>query len=48
MNALRSPQQKRERPKKEQKHSPAFAKVQWDKEGLFDRLRNWTTGKRVS
>jgi len=42
------PQQKRERPNKGRKHLPTFANVQWDKEGVLDRPRNWTTGKRVS
>ena len=46
--SFETPQQKCEHPKKGRKHLPTFANVQWDKEGVLDRLRNWTTGKRVS
>ena len=29
---------------KTRKHSPKFDNVQWDKEGLLDKLKNWPEG----
>ena len=50
--SFETPEQKRERvkaaPSAPRKHSPNFEQVQWDKEGLLQRLRNWPEGERVN
>ena len=43
--SFETPEQTRERAQtnlmKERRHSPKFENVQWDKEGLLDKLQNW-------
>lgn len=50
--SFETPEQKRERaknaPSAPRKHSPNFDQVQWDKEGLLQRLRNWPEGEIVN
>ena len=33
---------------RERRHSPKFENVQWDKEGLLDKLQNWPSGKKIN
>ena len=50
--SFETPEQKRERAKNARsaprKHSPNFDQVQWDKEGLLQRLRDWPEGEIVN
>ncbi len=50
--SFETPEQTRDRARttviKRRRHSPKFTNVQWDKEGLLDRLQNWPTGQMVN
>jgi hypothetical protein len=44
--SFETPEQTRKRAgsSKVRKHSPKFDNVQWDKEGLLDKLKHWPEG----
>ena len=51
--SFETPKQTRERASsssqhKIRKHSPKFDNVQWDKEGLLDKLKNWPNGSIIN
>ena len=50
--SFETPEQTRERAQtnlmRERRHSPKFENVQWDKEGLLDKLQNWPSGKKIN